>query len=105
MENNNYYEPTIKTARDNKQFKEDLLNVCGNFAKMSLDCIEKQNNELEQLQNEQQQLISFLEDKIYRQELLLNDWKMDTYNYNYQKGIQFAYQEVLDFVNKGGKDE
>ena len=47
MENNNYYEPTIKTARDNKQFKEDLLNVCNNFAKTSLDCIEKQNNELE----------------------------------------------------------
>lgn len=53
---------------------------------------------------EKQQLISFLEDKIYRQELLLKDWKMDTYNYNYQKGIQFAYQEVLDFVNKGGKE-
>ena len=110
MENNNYYEPTIKTARDNKQFKEDLLNVCGNFAKMSLDCIEKQNNELEQLQNEQQQLISFLENKIEECDRYLKTFEGKeqgdySVHYYYAERDKKDFQEVLDFVNGDGKDE
>ena len=30
---------------------EDLLNVFGSFSEVSLDCIEKQTEEIEQLQN------------------------------------------------------
>lgn len=63
MENNDCYEPRNKKSREDKQFRENLLNVCGNFAKTSLDCIEKQNNELEQLQQENQKLRNQLEEK------------------------------------------
>ena len=47
MENNDYYEPTIKTSRNDKQFQKDVLNVTGNIVKTSLNCIKKQHNELE----------------------------------------------------------
>ena len=35
---------------------EDLLNVMGSFSDTALDCIEKQNEEIEQLQQENQSL-------------------------------------------------
>ena len=35
---------------------EDLLNVMGSFSETALDCIEKQNEEIEQLQQENSQL-------------------------------------------------
>ena len=102
MENNDYYEPTIKTSRKNKKFKEDLLNVCSNFAKVSLDCIEKQNNELELLQQEKHQLISFLEDKIKECDKEIEDF-LDREYYCIALDKKEAFQEVLDFINKGGK--
>ena len=49
---------------NNEQFKEDLLNVCGNFAKTSLDCIEKQNNELEQLKNKNKEISNFSNEQL-----------------------------------------
>ena len=54
--------------------------------------------------DQHQQLIGFLKEKIDSQKRLLKDWKMDTYNYNYQNGMLFAYKDTLDFV-KGDKDE
>ena len=52
-----------------------------------------------------QKLIDFLKGKINSQKQLLKAWTKDAYNYNYQYGMLFAYKEILDFVNKGGKDE
>lgn len=37
--------------------KEDLLNVFGSYTEVTLDCIEKQNEKIEQLQQENQELI------------------------------------------------
>ena len=64
---------------------------------------------IKRLFNEKQQLISFLEDKIKEYK------KTEKYLYEEENtklvekarvmGIIGAYQEVLDFVNKGGKDE
>ena len=51
---------------------EDLLNVFGSFSEVSLDCIEKQNEEIEQLEKENQQLEK--ENKKYKQVIdKLND--------------------------------
>ena len=106
-----YYEPTGGTARDEKHFKEDLLNVCGNFAKTSLDCIEKQNNELEHLQNEKQQLISWLEDKIKEYKQILSLYERQNASLIEKARARnriSAYEEVIEhinnFVNKGGKE-
>ena len=104
MENNDYYESIIKTTRNDKQFKEDLLNVCGNFAKTSLDCIEKQHSELEQLQQEKQQLIYFLEDKIKEYDELMRIFEKNGNNNELEFYKKETYQEILDFVNKGGKE-
>lgn len=47
---------------------EDLLNVFGSFAEVSLDCIEKQNEEIEQLEKR-------IENAIDRLEALIIFWK------------------------------
>ena len=70
-----------------KEFFEKVLNPC---MKIAVD--------------KHKQLIGFLKEKIDSQKQLLKDWKMDTYNYNYQNGMLFAYKDTLDFV-KGDKDE
>ena len=104
MEINDYYEPTIKTTRNDKQFQKDVLNVTGNIVKTSLNCIEKQHNELEKLENEKPQLISFLEDKIKKTGSGIHNRALD-FNYGLRQGKIEAFGEVLDFVNKGGKNE
>lgn len=43
---------------------EDLLNVMGSFSDTALDCIEKQNEEIEQLQQENQSLKDSIENAI-----------------------------------------
>lgn len=43
---------------------EDLLNVMGSFSETALDCIEKQNEEIEQLQQENSQLKERIEKAI-----------------------------------------
>ena len=100
MENNDYYEPTIKTSRNDKQFQKDVLNVTGNIVKTSLNCIEKQHNELEKLEKEKQQLISFLEDKIKESNSNIKSYRKKALIFKYLVGKKKSYQEVLDFVNK-----
>lgn len=67
------------------------------------------NNRIEQLKHQRQQLISFFEDKI---KLCNKDIKEFSKNYNAYfnllqetNTILKTYQEALDFINKGGKDE
>lgn len=102
MENNDYFESTIKTTREDKQFKKDLLNVFGNFFNTSLDCIEKQNTELERLEKEKQKFISFLEEKIKEIEEKIKE-NLDRTDYLEYLNKKIAFQEALDFVNKEGK--
>ena len=102
MENNYYYEPTIKTSR--KEDEDSVYSI--KFYTL--------NRQIEQLQNEKQQLISFLEEKIKenvdrREELAKNIGYGDEYDFGLNilkitNKLQ-AYREVLDFINKGGKDE
>ena len=54
------------------------------------------------LQDNQNKLIDFLEQRSQYQDELLSNWKMD--DCNYQSGKRYAYKEILDFI-KGGKDE
>ena len=44
------------STEKNESFKEDLLNVCGSFANVNLNCIEHQNDELERLKKENKDL-------------------------------------------------
>ena len=98
-ENNDYYEPTIKTSRNDKQFQKDVLNVTGNIVKTSLNCIEKQHNELEKLEKDKQQLITFLEDKIKNYKELEKNLKNDKLVEKAEiSGCIGAYEEILDFV-------
>ena len=48
---------------------EDLLNVMGSFSETALDCIEKQNEEIEDLKKEN----SRLKDKLNKINNLLNE--------------------------------
>ena len=43
---------------------EDLLNVMGRFSEVSLDCIEKQNEEIEQLKDRITKAIEYLENDL-----------------------------------------
>ncbi len=53
---------------------------------------------------EKQQLINWLEDKIREIEEKIKDLNYNEIEYYDEVRIDI-YQEVLDFVNKGGKDE
>ncbi len=63
-------------------------------------------NKLDKYQvKEQQQLISFLEGRKKRNEKRLEQFCHEEPGYSYCEGIDDVLKEVLDFVNKGGKDE
>lgn len=52
---------------------EDLLNVMGRFSEVSLDCIEKQNEEIEDLKKENSRLkdkINKVAEYIYDEDIL-----------------------------------
>lgn len=107
MENNDYYESTIKTTRNERY---DLLRYAYEDLK-SMDNVKiekmKRDSKILKLQQEKQQLISFLEDKIknitnYAVSFGLFIDKDISHEIDIKKHI---YQEVLDFINKGVKDE
>ena len=56
----------------------------------------------ENSKNEKQQLISFLEDKIKQTGAGIHNRALD-FNCGLRQGKIEAFQEALDFVNKGGK--
>ena len=104
MKNNDYYEPTIKTSRLETDAKiEQIYKRTEQYGRMQFV------KEIDKLQCEKQQLISWLEDKIKEYE--------GHKKYLYEKqntklveksriiGCIGVYKEVLDFVNKVGKDE
>ncbi len=93
-ENGEYYQPTIKTARNDNSKVEYDINIYGNL--MIIDN-EKQNIKvvevpsIKKLFDEKQQLISFLKNKIKEYKLCFPE-------------VVKALQEVIDFINKGGKE-
>ena len=84
MENNNYYEPTIKTARKEKYPKRMFFE--------------------EQEYIPKQSIISFLENKIKVHEDIIKSDK-DKITIYVLEALNIELKEVLDFVNKGGKNE
>ena len=57
------------------------------------------------LKKEKQQLISFLEDKIKEYDGLMRIFEKNGINNELEFYKKETFQEVLDFVNKSGKDE
>lgn len=53
------------------EFEKDLANVMGSFIQTELDCVEKQNQEIERLQQENNQLKEVI-DEITK---LVNDYE------------------------------
>lgn len=58
---------------------EDLLNVMGSFSDTALDCIEKQNEEIEQLQQENQSLKDKIEKAIEEIYYLISNCDLTDY--------------------------
>ena len=52
---------------------EELLNVMGSFSETALDCIEKQNEEIEDLKKENARLKEILIQNGVKQKMLLED--------------------------------
>ena len=96
-ENKPYYEPTFETIE--KLTPNDLIEM------LNPELI-KLNRQYE---NEKQQLITWLEDKIREYKLNILNLKNNigtTYEeIGKYKGNLQAFQEVLDFINKGGNNE
>ena len=92
MENNDYYEPTIRTSREKKE-----AHLYYNLTSSK----ESWRKETLQLRKEKQQLISFLEDKIKNLENVRRTLKISIRECEIE--IK-AFQEILDFV-RGGKNE
>ena len=44
------------------EFEKDLANVMGSFMEINLDCVEKQNQEIEQLQQERDKYKEVIEE-------------------------------------------
>lgn len=40
------------------EFEKDLINVMGNFMEVNLDCVERQNREIEKLQKDIDDLVT-----------------------------------------------
>ncbi len=82
------------------------INIYGDLMiidneKQNIKIVEVPN--IKKLFNEKQQLIKFLKDKIKEYEVVPSD--INELDYNCLVGKYIALQEILDFVNKGGKDE
>ena len=91
----NYLHELLKDEKYYTEQLEDsyvMLNACRN-----------QRNKLE---NEKQQLIKFLENKIKEYESLIfeNSITASDNEILFYKQKLTAFQEILDFVNKGGKE-
>ena len=98
-ENNDYYEPTIKTIRKpfihaetGAKIGEEIITT---YKICTDDCISKK------------QLISFLEDKIKECEQYISLYNKGFMSVDVERIIykKKTYKEVLNFINKGGKDE
>lgn len=79
---------------------EDLLNVMGSFSKISLDCLEKQNEEIEQLEKENKQL----KDRINKAIEYINWWVED--NKKQKIGLTLSEADgLLILLKEDNKEE
>ena len=60
-------------------------------------------NEVTKLNAEKQGLISFLKNRIKQNEKRLKQFCYEEPGYSYCEGIDDILEEILDFINKGGK--
>ena len=73
----------------------------------ALKLVDTLNEDRNNLKIEKQQLISFLEEKIKHLENIIHKSKIKPYGEELRllENSLNRYKDVLDFVNKGGKDE
>ena len=64
---------------------EDLLNVMGSFSEISLDCLEKQNEEIEQLEKENQEL----KDRINKAIEYINNNQLFEFKYDEEELFEY----------------
>lgn len=87
-------------------FEKGLADVMGSFMEINLDCVEKQNQEIEQLQQENQQLKEVIEEVrkyINKHSFFVNDT-------GYGKIIGYPKEsynadDLLQILDKGVKDK
>lgn len=82
---------------------EDLTNVIGSFIETELDYIEKSNNEIEKLQQENQQL----KDRISKAIEYINDLLLDFYDYECEQLIvgKYMINELLETLKGNNKED
>jgi hypothetical protein len=71
------------------EFEKDLANVMGSFMEINLDCVEKQNQEIEKLQNNWNEL----------KEYCLNEQIPEEYD-EYNSYIEFSNSVFETVLNK-----
>lgn len=57
------FKEEIKEVCHISEFEKDVLDVMGSFMEINLDCVEKQNSEIDRLQNNWNELKKWLEEK------------------------------------------
>ena len=87
---------------DKNEFEEPMIYSSNDEDEVRCKVKEEIVNDIKYLQNEKQQLISFLEDKIKECKEKYGNYVYD--DYSVEKATYDTYQEVLDFVKKGGKE-
>ena len=88
---------------------EDLLNVMGSFSEISLDCLEKQNEEIEQLEKENQEL----KDRINKAIEYINNNQLFEFKYDEEELFEYItdlkvkeeLRKILKEDNKEKVDE
>ena len=87
------------------EFEQGLANIMGNFIETELDCVEKQNQEIEQLQQENQQLKEVIE-KVRE---YIRDGYVEVLKYHDEPSETTSYEivtvDLLQILDKGVKDE
>ena len=106
------------------EFEKGLANVMGSFMEVNLDCVEKQNQEIEQLQQENKQLkttnesltslVNSCQKEIRKYKEVIEEVREVINTYKYVENDDGMYEPILDgydiqkllqILDKGVKNE
>ena len=84
-------------------FEQDLANVVGAFMEINLDCVEKQNQEIEQLQQEKRQLKEIIGEvrKCIDNIIFFKD-DDDFFEMSFKELHEEEYKEIVQILDKVG---
>ena len=87
-------------------FEQGLANIMGSFMEVNLDCVEKQNQEIEQLQQENKQLKEVIEEvREYIKAHIEPEYRNGRDNEFYLELNQKELNELLQILDKGVKED